>query len=149
MERKPSENHVRRILGALKKENRKFFSLEMLSEAVGLYPDALADDLLFFDPMVKMDPSLDMNRLTPALEAYVAALDEEKAKRPIAKRTLVTKNELAEYASVADFVYKKMTSAGGLVSPSLILSDHDLHLLQKLVAQEVAARKKAKRKKSS
>ncbi len=121
--------------------------MEMLSKAVGLYPDVLADDLLYFNPMVKMDPSLDMNSLTSALDAYVAALDLEKAKRPLVKRSLVTQGELAAYSSIADFVYKKMTSAGGLVSPSLVLSDHDLRLLQKLVAQEVSARKKAKRKK--
>ena len=38
---------------------------------------------------------------------------------------------------------KKMTNVGGLVDTSMVLSDEDLHILEKLIQNEMAKRKKA------
>ena len=42
---------------------------------------------------------------------------------------------------------KKMTNVGGLVDTSASLSDEDLYLLERLIQNEIARRKKASKKK--
>lgn len=147
MPSQPKKKDIQRYVGALKRSGQKFVTLDKLARLVGLYPDVISDDLVYFDPMVKFDPTIDMRNLLPAMEEYIGAGEEKKAAEPKPKRVVVTKKELSEYSSIADFVYKKMTSIGGLVETSMTLSDQDLHILAKLVNEEVAARKKAARKK--
>jgi hypothetical protein len=145
---KPALSTVKKILVSLKKNaSKKYISLEMLSSLVGLYSDILADTLEYFAPLVRMDSTLNMKDLIPQLEAYVAEEEQVKQSEPKPARVVATKKEVDQYPNIASFVYEKMTSAGGLVDPSAKLSDHDLRLLQKLVAREVGSRKKASKKK--
>ena len=74
---------------------------------------------------------------------YIA---EKKAKAPALR---IAKAELASYSSIADFVYKKMTSVGGLVDTAAELSDHDLEILRRLVDKEIAKRKKIQKGKTN
>lgn len=144
--KKPTKAEVKRILGALRRSKRKFVSLEALSRLVGLYSDVLAETLSYFEPMIRLDPTINTRDLTDQLEAY---LEEpmKKASEGKPRRIAVPKKELAKYSSIADFVYKKMTSVGGLVDTAAKLSDEDLRVLQKLVELEVGKRKKATSKK--
>lgn len=142
---KPTKAEVKRILGALKRSKKKFVPLESLSRLVGLYPDVLADTLSYFEPMIRMDPSINTRDLEPALNAYLAE-PMKPAAQTKPKRQNAPKKEVAKYASVADFVYKKMTSIGGLVDTSVRLSDEDLLVLQKLIQNEQNRRKKATKK---
>lgn len=144
---KTSLNRIKRILAPLKKSSKKYVSLEMLSRMVGLYSDVLADDLEPFEPMIRMDSTLNMKNLIPALEACISEEESKKVTLIKPKRVVATKKEIDKYPNIASFVYEKMTSAGGLVDPSARLSDEDLHLLQKLVLREVQKRKKAARQK--
>ena len=144
---KPAPTRIKRILSPLKKTPKKVVTLDMLSRMVGLYSDVLADDLEYFAPLVRMDPSLNLKDLVPQLEAYIAQEEAVKSAEPKAKRVVATKRELAQYPTIASFVYVKMTSAGGLVDPSARLDDEDLHVLKKLVDREASVRKKAAKKK--
>ena len=143
---KPTKAEVKRILGALKRSKKKFVTLEALSRLVGLYPDVLGDTLAYFEPMIRMDPSINTRDLTPLLLEYVAEpikpVDPDKP-----KRVVVSRKQLSQYSSIADFAYKKMTNVGGLVDTSMTLTDEDLHILEKLVQNELARRKKATKKK--
>lgn len=143
---KPTKADVKRVLGALKRSKKKFVSLEALSRLVGLYPDILGDTLSYFEPMIRMDPSINTRDMTPALQAYlvepVKAVDPNKP-----KRLTISKKELSQYSSIADFANKKMTNVGGLVDASMTLSDEDLHILERLVQNEIARRKKSAKKK--
>ncbi|MCI2110951.1 MAG: hypothetical protein LKK13_01250 [Bacilli bacterium] len=141
------KTHLAKILSALRKSKRKYISLEDLSKAVGLYPDVLGEELSFFDPMVMLDSGANMRNLEGPLEDYLAKQAEKRKANPSPKRVVASAKELEEYPSVASFVYRKMTFAGGLVDPSFKLSDHDLHLLQKVVNREVAKRKSKTSKK--
>ena len=144
--KKPTKAEVKRILGALKRSKKKFVTLEALSRLVGLYPDVLGDTLSYFEPMIRMDPSINTRDLVPALQAYVAEpIKPVDPSKP--KRVTVSKKDLAAYSSINDFVYKKMTNVGGLVDTSMVLTDEDLRILEKLVQFEIARRKKKDRKK--
>ena len=113
---------------------------------VGLYPDVLADTLSYFEPVIRLDPTINMRDLVPAMKEFlVEPMKPVVANKP--KRVVVSKKELGQYASIGDFVLKKMTNVGGLVEPSTRLSDYDLLILEKLVSNEIAKRKKAEKKK--
>jgi len=137
---------LKRCLSVLKKKNKKFVSLDMLANWVGFYPDVVADDLCFFEPMIRMDSSVNMNDLIPLIEDYIAKKEKPKTLAPKEKRIVTKTEEVLEYGSVGDFVYRKMTDSGGLVSPSATLSDRDLRLLQKVVKMEIAKRRGPKGK---
>ena len=139
---KHTKAEVKRILGALKRTKKKFVTLEALSRVVGLYPDVLADTLAYFEPMIRMDPTINVRDLVPALTEYVAEpakpVDPDKP-----KRVVIPRKELAKYSSIPDFVLKRMTNVGGLVDTAVQLSDEDLLILEKLVQNEIKRRKKA------
>ena len=143
---KPTKVEVKRIVGALKRSKKKFVSLEALSRLVGLYPDVLADTLCYFEPMIRMDPSINTLDLLPALHEY---LDEPM--KPVAPankpaQAPISKKVLAQYSSIPDFVLKKMTNVGGLVDTAVHLSDEDLRVLDKLIQNELKRRKKNAKK---
>ena len=141
MNGKPTKADIKRILGGLKRSKKKFVTLEGLSRVVGLYPDVLADTLAYFEPMIRMDPSINVRDLEPQLREYVAEpLKPVSPDKP--KRVTVSRKELARYSSIPDFVFKKMTNVGGLVDTAVVLSDEDLFVLDKLVQNELKRRKK-------
>ncbi len=128
--REVKAKHVREAIAYLKKSKAKYVSLEMLSSALGLYSDALGEELTYFAPSIMLDASFNVRSLLPYLEAY---LEERKVVR---REKPARKKEAGDYASVADFVYRKLTTAGGLIDPSIRLSDHDLRLLIKVAREE-------------
>ncbi len=130
----------------LKKESkRKYVSLDMVSKNLGVYPDVLADELSFINPVLLMDPGVNMKDLLAPIEN--AILDEENKKRDNTTPRIegVTKKELASYPTISSFAYAKLTNAGGLIDATMDLNDHDLRVLKKLVEREIAARRKEKR----
>ncbi len=144
MENKPSISRLRRVKAVLTRKQKKYVTLDMLARWVGLYSDVLADDLVYFNPLVRMDPSINMMDLLPNIESYLLEIDQQNEEKRLSNppRQVVRKKELQEYRSIGDFIYHKMAGAGGLISPAATLSDHDLHLLQALVKREIAKRKK-------
>ncbi len=147
MENKHSISRLRRIKAVLEKKQKKYVTLDMLSRYVGLYQDVVADELVDFEPMIKMDTSLNMMDVLPAINEYLANVDQQNKviRETKPKRQAVRKKELLEYKSIGDFVYRKMAGPGGLVSPSAELNDHDLRVLELLIKKEVATRKKKKK----
>ncbi len=137
---KPTKAEVQRILGALKRSKKKVVDLEALSRLMGRYPDVLADTLSYFEPMIRMDPSINVRDLVPEMNAYLEVPLKPKSEKP--KKLAVRKSEVAKYSSIGEFVYHKMTSVGGLVDPSIRLSDTDLRILEKLVEAETKKRQK-------
>lgn len=138
-------SEARKILAAFEKSHSKrCLSLEDMSRLTGYYPDVLGEYFAYFDPMASLDSSFNLKVLEEPVREYISGLEERAAKRP--KRIIVTKRTLKEFPTIGDFVYKKMTGAGGLVDPSSSLSDEDLMILHKLVENEVANRKKERRK---
>ena len=76
MENKPSISRLRRIKSTLEKKQKKYVTLDMLSRYVGLYSDVVADELVYFEPMVKMDTSMNMMDVLPLIQDYLAQVDE-------------------------------------------------------------------------
>ena len=124
---------AKKYLSAIEGSKKKYLTCENLSRTMGIYPEVIAEQLSFFEPMLAMDPSFDLKELVPAIEKYIEEEDAKKTKKDVVK---VSKKELNEYKSVADFLYRKMT-INGLVDRSASLSEKDLKALKKLVQFEL------------
>ncbi|MBR0295627.1 MAG: hypothetical protein IJQ67_07025 [Bacilli bacterium] len=138
---KPSVTTIKKYLVALTKKKVKYMTSERLARIVGVYPEKINEDLSYFDPMVNIDYTYNLLDLVPQMREYV--LNDENKKNQRVVKDVVTKKQLAQYDSVVDFVYKKMTIPGsGLVNPNVELSDADLRALKRLIQEEQDRRKK-------
>ena len=139
MESKPTKTDVRRILGAMKRSKKKVIRLDSLSRLTGLYSDVLGERLSFFEPMILLDDGINCRDIIPAMEAFLDVPSDPNKTAEKAKP--VRQKDLKEFTSVTDFVYKRMTSVGGLVDPSIKLSDDELAILKRLIEIEQKKRK--------
>ena len=139
--KEPKVSDVKKYLSALQKINKKYVTSERLSKVVGIYPEIISDHLSFFDMTLPMDPSFNLMELVPEMKRFLIEKEENK-NNPIIKKPQIKKKEVEQYESIADFVYKKMTFAGGLLDKNVQLTDYDLRILKKLIIEEQQRRKK-------
>jgi len=135
----PSVTVLKKYLTAMSKIKAKYITAERLSRVLGIYPEIINETLSYFDPMLIMDPSADLLELVPTIKQYINDIEEKK--EPVIRKNVVTKKEVGGYNSINDFVYEKMTF-GGMMNKEAYLSDKDLKILKRLIADEQAKRKK-------
>ena len=128
-----NKSTAKKYLTAIEGSKKRYLTCDNLSRIMGIYPEVIAEQLSFFEPMLAMDPSFDLKELVPAISKYIEEEEAKKVKKPVVK---VSKKDLSEYKSVVDFVFKRMTF-NGLVDRSVSLSEADLKSLKKLVQQEL------------
>lgn len=136
----PSITVLKKYLTAMSKNKVKYMTCERLAHIIGVYPEVIAENLSYFEPMLKMDTSLDLLQLIPMIKDYIIAEEDKKAIQP---KVVALKKDIVEYESIADFIYKKMTYAG-LIDRSTVLNEKDLKILKRLVTMELTALKKKK-----
>lgn len=139
----PSVTSLKKYLSGLKKMKKKYVTSELLSREIGVYPEVIDSDLLFFDPLVNIDYRYNLMDLVEQIEEFVGKPPAPKKKRVATKP--VVKKEVLPYDSIGDFVYQKMT-IGGIVDRKVDLSDQDLRDLKKLINSEQVSRKPVKKK---
>ena len=137
----PSVTVLKKYLNAMSKNKVKYMTCERLSRIVGVYPEVIAENLSYFDPLLNMDPSYDLLALIPQIKDYIN--EEEEKKSPAAPKVMATKKDVVSYESVSDFVYKKMTFAG-MVDRNIVLNEKDLRVLKRLINDELVNLKKKK-----
>lgn len=128
---------AKKYLNAIQGNKKKFLTCESLSKTMGIYPEVIASNLAYFEPLLAMQPSYNLKDLVPQIETYIL---EETNKAPKKQHVIVSKGNVNQYDSVADFVYKKMT-VGGLVDRNVELSVVDLKILKKLIQIEIDEKK--------
>ena len=134
---------AKKYLSAIENSKKRYLTTENLSSIMGVYPEVIAEQLSFFEPMLAMDPSFDLKELIPTISKYIEDEESKREKKEVIK---VSKKELSEYKSVPDFLYKKMTF-NGLVDRNASLGEADLKALKKLVQKELDELKASKSKK--
>lgn len=137
--KEPKVSEVKKYLSALEKMKKKYVTCERLSHVVGVYPEIIGDTLSYFEPTLMMDPDFNLMELIPVMKKYI--IDKEDNKNA-PKAPAIKKKEVEQYDSIADFIYQKMTIAGGLLDRNAKLSDADLRILKKLIKDEQEKRKK-------
>lgn len=135
--KEPSLSTVKKYYLALTKVKKKYVTSESLSLVVGIYPEVINETLSYFNPMVIMDYKFNLLDLLPDMKEFIAK--KEEAKKP-APTVIVKKGDVNAYNSVSEFIYKKMTY-NGIVDKNAYLSDKDLKLLKKIIAEEQKRRK--------
>ena len=140
--KEPKLSDVKKYLNAILKLNKKYVTTERLSRVVGIYPEIINETLSYFEPTINMDPDFNLMELVPTLKQYVVKIEEEKSNAPLKPQVVVRKRDVDQYDSIYDFIYKKMTNAGGLLDKNVVLSNTDLKILKKLIAEEQNRRKK-------
>ena len=139
--KEPKIGEIKKYLSAIQKINRKYVTTERLSRVVGLYPEVINETLSYFEPMLSMDPEYNLLELVPAMKQFIIDKEEENKIAFLNKAPAIKKKQLDQYESIHDFVYRKMTNAGGLLDKNAYLSDTDLRILKKLISEELAKRK--------
>ena len=134
---------AKKYLSAIEGSKKKYLTCDNLSRVLGIYPEVIAVQLSYFEPMLAMDPSYDLKELIPAIEKYIEEEDAKKEKKEVVK---VSKKDLVKYKSVIDFLYKRLTY-NGLIDRTAVLSEADLKTLRKLVQTELDSLKTHKGKK--
>ena len=137
--KEPKVGDIKKYLSGLTKLNKKYVTSERLSKYVGVYPDIINEHLSYFEPTLKMDPEFNLMELVPTMKNYL--IEQEENRTLIKKQPSIKKKDLDKYESINDFIYKKMTSVGGLLDRNIVLSDQDLRVLKRLIAEEQANRK--------
>lgn len=135
----PKASDLKKYLNGLIKINRKYVTADRLSKYVGVYPEIINEHLSYFEPTLKMDPEFNLMELIPEIKKYL--IEQEENKTLVKKQPVIRKKDVEKYESINDFVYKKMTSVGGLLDRNVVLSDIDLKILKKLVSDEQNYRK--------
>ncbi len=130
---KPSANSIKKYLTALNKIKVKYVTTERLSKVVGVYPEIIADNLSYFDPMAKLDDTFDVRSITEQMKEYIKP--KAKAVKDVKPKQVIKQTEVLEYESVNDFFIKKFT-IGGFVNGNTKLTDKDLKILAKLIKLE-------------
>ena len=133
----PSITVLKKYLSALSKIKAKYVTAERLSRVVGIYPEVINETLSYFNPMVNMDYKFNLLDLVPEMKKFVEK--KEEAKKP-STAPVVKKGDVDVYNSVSEFIYRKMTY-NGIVDKNAYLSDKDLKLLKRLIAEEQKRRK--------
>ena len=141
--KEPKASDIKKYLYGITKLNKKYVTSERLSRVVGIYPEVINENLSYFEPMLKMDPEFNLMELVPTLKKFLVDQEENKALVK-SQKIAIRKKDIEKYDSINDFVYKKMTSVGGLLDRNIVLSDTDLRILKKLIAEEQANRKNKK-----
>ena len=134
----PKVSEIKKYISTMEKMKKKYITVERLSHVIGYYPDIICDTLAYFEPMLKMQPDFNLLELVPVMKQFVINKEENKVKE--IKGPAIKKKQLEEYESITDFIYRKMTY-GGVVDRNAELSDTDLRILKKLIAEEQAKRK--------
>ena len=140
--KEPKVSEIKKYLNGLLSIKKKYVTSERLSRVIGHYPEDINETLSYFEPTIKMDPDFNLLELVPAMKQFI--IDQEENKAPLIRSESIRKKDLERYESINDFVYKKMTSVGGLLDRNIVLSDQDLRVLKKLIAEEQANRKNKK-----
>ena len=140
--KEPNVKDLKKYLqGMAKLPKAKYITSERLAHIIGIYPEVINENLSFFDPMIMMDYTFNLLELVPQIKKFIE--DKENKRAPVPKPVVAKRNEVEEYNSYFDFIYKKLT-IGGMIDKSAELSDKDLRILKKLITDELANRKEKK-----
>lgn len=135
----PNVSSLKRYASAIRKFKKEVVTVEDLSNKINVYPEVITNCLSYFEPMLSMDLSFNLKTLLPQIDTFIK--DSENIDGGVSPVYKVSKEELAKYASINDFIYKKM-SINGAVNQEAYLSDKDLAALAELIKKEQKRRKK-------
>ena len=129
---KLSKTNANKFLHIISKSNKKVFTCEDLSKITGLKVDVIRSYIYYFYEMIQLDTSYNLKNIVPDLEKYIICLSKNKKKK--AKR--IAHSEYLKYSSFIDYVYKNMTSGGGILDTGYVLNAKDKKIIRYLLQKK-------------
>ncbi len=120
---------TKKYLDTIKKANKKYVSASYVSKTLGIREEIIREDLSYFDDLIRIMEDFNLVEIIPSLKEYIN-------KRVPREKTSI------KYLSIADFVYKNMTTSGGLIDKYSKLDKQQLMDLNLLVKKELKKVKK-------
>ena len=120
---------AKKYLDTIKKANRKYVTSAYISKTLGIQEDVVREELSYFDDLIRLLDDFNLVEIIPNLNAYINT--RVKREKPTQK-----------YVSILDFVYKNMTTSGGLIDTATKLDKTQLNDLNILVKKEMKKVKK-------
>jgi len=120
---------VKKYLDTIKKSNKKYVDCKYISNTLGIQEYIVREELATFDDLIRLLDDFNLVEITPLLSKYI------NNRTPREKPSI-------KYDSIGDFVYKNMTSSGGLVNRYTTLNKEQLMDLNILVKKELKKVKK-------
>ena len=125
----------------LKSTNKKIVDVDTLSKGVNIKADLIIDDLIYFEPMLRMIvESYNFKNLEKNIEDYISnSIKKENKKKT--KRLKYDPNQ-----TTMDFIYSKLLLDNGFIDRHYKFSNQDLKHLRYLINKELKTKNKKKRK---
>ena len=120
---------IKKYYDTIKKANKKYVDCKYVSNTLGIQEYIVREELATFDDLIRLLDDFNLVEILPTLSKYI------NTRAPREKPSV-------KYDSIGDFVYKNMTSSGGLVNRYINLTKEQLNDLNILVKKEL---KKGKR----
>lgn len=124
-----SKTNAKKFINIISKSKKKVFTCDDLSRASGLKVDVIRDYMSEFYGMIYLDPNHNLVDLLPDLNNFVLV----KSKTSNKKVKKISHKEYEEYASVTDYIYKKMTLPGGIFDSGYVVNAKDKKILKHLL----------------
>ena len=120
---------AKKYLDAIKKGNKKYVTSQYLSTMLGIQEDVVREELSYFDDLIRLLDDYNLVDIIPSLSSYI--------------NTRVSREKPTQkYTSIVDFMYKNMTTHGGLIDKSVKLNKTQLNDLNILIKKEMKKVKK-------
>lgn len=127
-----NKTNTKKYIQIIKNSKRKVVTVDEVSKKTGEKSDLIRDNLIAFNPLINFDLNYDLHGILNDLENCLASFELE----PVKKRMVVRSSEVDKYKSLLDYIYKKMTIAGGMLDLGYKLNKKDIKMLKKLLKRD-------------
>lgn len=125
----------------LKSTNKKIVDVDTLSKGVNIKADLIIDDLIYFEPMLRMIvENYNFRNLEINIEDYISNSIKKETKKKT-KRLKYDPNQ-----TTMDFIYSKLLLDNGFIDRHYKFSNQDLKHLRYLINKELKTKNKKKGK---
>lgn len=125
----------------LKSTNKKIVDVDTLSKGVNIKADLIIDDLIYFEPMLRMIvENYNFRNLEKNIGDYISNSIKKETKKKT-KRLKYDPNQ-----TTMDFIYSKLLLDNGFIDRHYKFSNQDLKHLRYLINKELKTKNKKKGK---
>lgn len=133
--------NLRKYKKAINDSNRKVISLHQLSLLSNVTEERIQDDLVLFDPLLRMKEKYNYRSLIDDIEKYIADSKPVKVKTKHTKKA--TKAPI--YENTMDYFNNNLVLIGGLINNAFVFDEDKLKELRKVVNRELKEIKEKKK----
>lgn len=127
-----NKTNTKKYIQVIKNSKRKVVTVDEVSKKTGKKSDLIRDNLVAFNPLINFDLNYDLHGILTDLENSLVEFERE----PIKKRMSIKSIEVDKYKGILDYIYKKMTVAGGILDLGYKLNKKDIKLIKKLLKKD-------------